>query len=261
LSERILKSSRVFLGSPLDINPASLVREMDNGIPDEIDGDGTDDPFDSEISREIYDSVIEKANSEAVRIIDEAKVIADKMISEAGEKVEDEMEKCREEGRRQGFEEGLREGKEEALRKHEELIKEAESIRDKANEDYANILKSAEEDIATLVMNVARKVINTELTTNRKIILNLVSEAMMRSSNRDSLVIKVSREDYDFVKENEESIKERVDGLGFLDIKTDPSLNTGSCIVETHYGCIDSSIETRMERLKTAFQEAIKTRG
>ena len=73
MSERILKSSRVFLGSPLDINPASLVREMDNGILDDIDGDGTDDPFDSEISREIYDSVIEKANSEAVRIIDEAK--------------------------------------------------------------------------------------------------------------------------------------------------------------------------------------------
>ena len=260
MSERILKSSRVFLGSPLDINPASLVREANNGILDDIDGDGTDDPFDSEISREIYDSVIEKANSEAVRIIDEAKVIADKMISEAGEKVEEEMEKCREEGRRQGFEEGLREGKEEALRKHEELIKEAESIRDKANEDYANILKSAEEDIAALVMNVARKVINTELTMNKKL-YQPGFEALMRSSNRDSLVIRVSREDYDFVKENEESIKERVDGLGFLDIKQDPSLNAGSCIVETHYGCIDSSIETRMERLKAAFLEAIKMRG
>jgi flagellar assembly protein FliH len=261
LSERILKSNRIFLGSPLDINPASLVRETNNGIPDGVDGDGTDNPFDPEIGREIYNSVIENANNEAVRIIDEAKVIADRMICEANEKAEEEMEKSREEGRRQGFEEGLREGKEEALRKHEELIKEAESIRDKANEDYANILKSAEEDIAALVMNVARKVINTELTMNKKIILNLVSEALMRSSNRDSLVIRVSREDYDFVKENEESIKERVDGLGFLDIKQDPSLNAGSCIVETHYGCIDSSIETRMERLKAAFLEAIKMRG
>jgi flagellar assembly protein FliH len=260
LSERILKSSQVLLGLPLEIKPVNYNSKTDNGIKDGNNVDKANDPLNSETAQEIFNSLIERANSEAVRIIDEAKAMASMIISEAGEKAEKEMEKHREAARAEGFEVGLREGKAEGKRKYEKLIKEAENIWKKANEEYANILRSAEDDMVALVMNIAKKVINTELTTNRKIILNLVSEALLRTANRDNLTIRVSREDYDFLKENEEYIKERVDSITYLDIKADSALDAGSCIVETNYGCIDSGVKTKMEKLKAVFLEVIRTR-
>lgn len=260
MSERILKSSQVLLGLPLEIKPVNYNSKTDNGIKDGNNVDKANDPLNSETAQEIFNSLIERANSEAVRIIDEAKAMASMIISEAGEKAEKEMEKHREAARAEGFEVGLREGKAEGKRKYEKLIKEAENIWKKANEEYANILRSAEDDMVALVMNIAKKVINTELTTNRKIILNLVSEALLRTANRDNLTIRVSREDYDFLKENEEYIKERVDSITYLDIKADSALDAGSCIVETNYGCIDSGVKTKMEKLKAVFLEVIRTR-
>lgn len=256
MSDRILKNKQVSLGLPFMVKALDYSGKESCGEQEKPEDENTEGIKNEETAREKYERIVEDANREAVRIIDEANAIADRLICEAKEKALEEREAAKEEGRNEGYEEG----KNNAIKEYESILNEASITRDDAVKEYSNILNSVEEDVVSLVMKITRKVIETEMKTNRKVILNLVSEAIKKTSNRDNLVIKVSRDDFSYVREKEDVIKEMVEGIGALETKEDPSLDAGSCVVETHYGCIDSGIETKMHKLKKVFHDVIKKR-
>jgi flagellar assembly protein FliH len=256
LSDRILKSQHVSLGSPIKVKAVnhnngetdSALEKMGSRNPREMAND--------EVAQQIYSYIIEDANREATRIINEAKAIADGIIHEAFEKAEKERELAKETGKKEGYEAGKKEAEEE----YRTLMEEAEKIKADAVNEYSRILESTEEDIVNLVLKTTKKVVGMELKINKEIVLKLVAEALAKCSNRDSLVVRVSRQDYEFAKDNEEEIKKAVEGIGYIELKADPSLTAGSCIVETNYGCVDSGIDTRMKMLEAAFRELLSNR-
>jgi flagellar assembly protein FliH len=48
-----------------------------------------------------------------------------------------------------------------------------------------------------------------------------------------------------------------VEGIGELNIKKDTSLKTGGCIVETAYGTVDASLQTKFKKIESAFRNVI----
>ena len=60
----------------------------------------------------------------------------------------------------------------------------------------------------------------------------------------DSILLRVSADDYDFVMENSERIKNMAGDIGELEIRKDQTLTKGSCIVDTGYGMVDGGLET-----------------
>jgi flagellar assembly protein FliH len=256
LSDRIFKSRHVSLGPPIEVKALNhLNDDTVVALGNTENGNGYETAND-EATRQVYSYIIEEANREAERIINEAKTIADSIMDEVFEKARKEKELAIEAGRKEGYESGKREAEEE----YRALLEEAENIRTEAEKEYSRVLQSAEEDIVNIVIKTAKKVVGMELDTNRKIIINLVAEALAKCSNRDSFIVRVSQQDYDYVKDNQEEIKKTIEGIGFIELKEDPSLEPGSCIVETNYGCIDSGIDTRMKILEDAFHEYLNNR-
>ena len=43
-----------------------------------------------------------------------------------------------------------------------------------------------------------------------------------------------------------------------IEIKRDPTLPTGSCIIDTESGSIDSSIQVQVEQIKKLFDDLLK---
>lgn len=294
MSSRVLKSNEVLLGIPLKIRAAAGFFDdevPDKGIaPADFDNNGSGNGNDSgngngngsgngsgigavaqkagdeggngaadkKTPDEIYAYIIDEANREAVRIMDEAKIIAERIVEEAREKAAEIEEEANGQGYAKGYEEGYEEGETKAKSEYQQLLDEAGQIREKAVEEYNNILESSREDIVNLVIKAAERVVASELCTSQEIVLNVVKEAIEKCSNRDGLILRVSKDDLEFVKENEVLIRGAVEGIGQLEIKEDLSLGKGSCVVESHFGYIDSSIKTRMQKLKAAFGEALK---
>ena len=106
-------------------------------------------------------------------------------------------------------------------------------------------------------LNIARKVLGAELETSREAILKIAGEAIDACLNKDQIILRVSVEDYDYVMENIEHIKNRAGDIGQIEIRKDQTLARGSCIVDTGYGMVDGGLETKMEMVEQAFREVM----
>jgi flagellar assembly protein FliH len=203
---------------------------------------------------ESEEDIIEKARVEAEIIIKEAKYEADRIVKEAERTAGENAKRIEEEAGMKGFEEAFTEVK----KQYEDLIEEAEYIREHARVEYNDVIASIESDAVNIILDVAKKVIGTEINSNRENILYLIKQAFEKCSNKENVILKVSPEDYEFVCDNKDRLLSMIEGIGELEIKKDSSLKVYGCIVETPLGSIDASLQTKLKKIEEAFRDIIK---
>lgn len=249
----VFKNNQVTYGNPFKINtPMDLYKfaETVSEPVDEEDDENEEDFLDSSLepeeilerAKKQYDSIIEKAQREAEEIIEQAKIDAAK-----------EADSISEEAWSKGYADGIEAAKEQ----NEAILAEAEQIRNSAAEEHDKILSELEKEIVELTMTVARKVVASELTTNREIIVKLVEEALATCSNKENAVVRVSAEDGKYLEENTEEFMSSIGGADDIQLKCDSSLSPGDCILETSFGSIDAGANTKINKIEEAFKDQV----
>jgi len=172
----------------------------------------------------------------------------------------------------QGHEEGYKKGKEEAEKKAAEMMKQMEDQHKKEMQALLNqtikklsyiidnistlrkeIISKADKDILEIALLVAKKVIKTEISQNKEILLNNIKEAIKNAIDKDHIVIKVNPNDYNFL----ENIKDLSDILEVKEIilQKEESISEGGCIVKTRYSEIDARIESQFKCIERKIKE------
>jgi len=258
LYNRVFKNYQINVGNPFQIkataesNTLKLVRSLQaEEEKEEIYKSSVD--IEETISEEYHDDLIAKAREEAERIMEGARLEAEELIREAQEELERLKVSVEEKAKAKGYEDGINEGR----KKYEKLIKEAEMIKEKAEADYIKAMDGIEADAVDIIIDIAKKVISTEIRSDRGYILNLYKEAVRKCTSKGNIVLRVSAEDYDIVESRKSEILSVVEGLDNLDIKKDLSLKEGSCLVETQFGSVDAGIQTKIEKIEKAFRQTL----
>lgn len=104
------------------------------------------------------------------------------------------------------------------------------------------IFRQSEHNMVDLVLRIARKVINREVTTQPDIALELVRQCVTRISGSPFIRVRVSPEDYGHIYEFKSSIPVNPDRIKSFTIESDPSIEAGGCIVETNSGSVDARL-------------------
>lgn len=121
-------------------------------------------------------------------------------------------------------------------------------------EDIANqrekILRDAEKIAVQLGLKVAEKIIRTEVSHQPNIVLSVVGDAIRRVADKSHVVIRVNLNDVDRVSGYRERLTSLVGGIGQIEIRPDPSISQGGCIVETSVEIIDARFEEQLSRLE-----------
>lgn len=203
--------------------------------------------------KETADDILENARKEAERIINEARINAEAILESAHEKVAEQAR----EAERAAKEEGYRHGEALARQHYQNLIAEAEELRQKAKEIYDNTISGLESEIVELIIQIAKKVVGTELSQNRDVILGLIRTALSAVSSAEIITICVCADDYDYVIENKDRVLEGVKGIRDFEIKKDNSLKKGECIIDTGFGTVDSSLETQLQAVENTLRELL----
>jgi len=248
LSRGIYKNYQVNIGIPFQI--CTPVASHAIKTADEEDARVVETETNLEVDP---NDIIAEAKEKADLIISEAKLNASRILKEAEEKANRKANEIFENARKAGFEEGYIEGK----KQYENLIKEAESIRERAKFEYKETLAGIEPDIINLSLEIASKVLTYEINTNKEGILHLVRHAIEKCTNREGITLKVSPDDYDTVCQNIEKLRAMIEDIGNLQVIRDLSLKSGNFFVETLYGCIDAGIETKLKKIEEAFKQVI----
>lgn len=174
-------------------------------------------------------------------------------FAEPAFKTQREVEKARGEAgriREEAREEGHREGREEAAARIEEAL----STLNQAVSERKKIIKDAESEVLRLALKVAEQIIRSEVSLHRDVCLNIVSEAISRVSDREQIIVRVNREDAEYLKRFKDRLAGMLDGVKSFSIIEDSNIEPGGCVIETNLGFIDARIATKLKSI----EEAIK---
>lgn len=251
MSNKVYKNYQVNLGMPFQVKPLTNYHNIRTINPlkleehEEIEAENN-----STINAE---EIINNAKIEAELIIQEAQYEANRILEITQAEADENKTRIFEEARNDGYDEGLRTAKLE----YEDLISEAQQIKDNANQEYKDILDGIESDAINLILDIAKNVIGTEISFNKEDILYLVKQAFEKCANKESVLLKTSAEDYDYIIANKTKLLSMIDNVGELKIKKDNSLKVGSCIIETPYGSIDAGIHTKIKKIEELFKQMV----
>lgn len=162
---------------------------------------------------------------------------------------------------------------EEAISIKEQAIKEGNKIGlQTAKDDVEKLLAAIEEffiykDVAIeklsthildISIEIAEKIIKTELEKDTQPLLNIINEAftsVSRGENR--IIIKVAPDDVAYVKNYVPELLSNAQFEAKIVVLAEESIELGGAIIETSNGVVDATIETQLGLIKEAFKTII----
>ncbi len=244
MSSNIYKNYQINLGIPFTVKSAVNFHTI-NTVNQNEDIE--------ERMEESPEDIIGCAKEEAELIIKEAHYETERIIKAAEARANEISAAIEEEARQKGLSDGL----EQARMQYEALINEAENIKESAKVEYNKVLAGMEADTVGVILEIARSVIGRELDLDNENVLYLVRQAFEKCINKEKLVLRVSMEDYDYVSDNRNKLLSMTSGIGELEIKGDPSLKRGACMVDTPFGSVDAGADTKMRKIEEGFRQAL----
>gem|GEM_PF-838086 len=177
-----------------------------------------------------------------------------KMRSDA-EKQAEELKALKEkEGYEAGFDrgyyEGLAKGKSEMDTKYSGVVSVLHSISKGALAEKQKIINAAEEDAVNLSIDIARKIVDRELSVSKDIIVNFVKEAVKAIEKKEKITIYTNPADLDLIKSHREDFMALTDINEVLHILPDDMLEPGECRLESENQIVDTDINYQFGEIK-----------
>lgn len=211
----------------------------------------------TERSREM----LEKARTEAESIVSAAVSEAERA---AAEMLESSKEKGYSEGHREGYEKGYADGHEEGYEKayretsesRRGIVEEANEIKRSYLEERSRTLESIEPEVVGLVKEVCEKVLNREME-REDYMVDLILKGISSLSEKDSLIVRVSKEDYQNVMDFKPEILSKGSLIEDIDVKLDSNLQKGDCVIESSQGNVNSSVSLQIEEMRKLLDDLL----
>lgn len=208
------------------------------------------------ILQEPSEEMLEKANVEAQRIIDQT-------LQEAESLKEGALRQGYQNGYNKGFDEGLIAGVRQAYEEHKEEMRyerqafliDVKAAMEKIDSQKQEIFESYKEDLKNLAISVAEKIINVSLKSSGKIIEKMIVSATEEIKGKQWARIYVSKEDADLMMEGDmnilEAVKSSSDHVRIIVRENEPQ---GTCIIEFPDQIIDASVKVQIENTKALLE-------
>lgn len=186
-------------------------------------------------------------------------VEVERMVEERLKEFEERFQAEKEEAYRSGFEDGKAEGLKEGQEHSRQEIDRFAGIVDDLSRQWRDLYRNTDLSIVDLSMAVSRKIVGSAVEHLEAPVLQAVQECLGYLEDKARVVLKVHPDDLAVVRRHRSDWLESLEGLEQLLIEGDEGISRGGCIVETPKGDVDAQIEERLERLRAALSDAIRT--
>lgn len=181
-------------------------------------------------------AIMAQAQTEAERIISEARLRALALEQEV---------------RDQGLQDVSAQAAAEASRLLEPLREKLVQTLEEVAHLQTSLMARVESDLLRLALEVAKKIVQREVTVDHEVALTLTRVALSRLHNRALATVRLHPEDYAYVNAH----SERLGSHSSIEIVADRSIGRGGCLVETEMGDVDARIEQQFAEIERGFFE------
>lgn len=107
------------------------------------------------------------------------------------------------------------------------------------------IAARAEVDLVEFALEIAKKIVNREVTIDREIAVALVRVSLKKLHDRSMAEVHLHPDDYQYVQMH----REKLEFKGALDLISDAAISPGGCLIHTETGDIDARIESQFDEI------------
>jgi len=146
----------------------------------------------------------------------------------------------------QGYAEGERIGKQMGEKMVETVVKRYDNSIVQFAESHKALVETIEEQTVRLALEIARKIVQRELTMDPDIIAALASVALKRVSNHQSITLRVSRQDFGRVRVAVANVNPAIT------VKDDATLERGDYVIDTAQTHLDGRVASQVDAIGRA---------
>jgi flagellar assembly protein FliH len=181
-----------------------------------------------------------------------AKLQSDALNDKIEEEALQQMKSVQEKAYKEAYELGLAEGREQALAENRHvLISKIESL-DKIlhalEEMKTRVTADHEAHIIRMIMGLAARIAMREIKTDPASILPVVLQIVADAQSDEMVTIRVAPEDFAFLEKAREKTGKQAEALRRVKFEVADGVASGGCFLESNYGSIDATVETRVQR-------------
>lgn len=174
-------------------------------------------------------------------------------------------------GHTEGFEKGYAEGRifaekelSEAKTKleeeYQEKLKALEGLLSKLRKTFSESILNLDQEVLAIVEKISEKFLFKALEEDKELILRVIREALKEVVEGAQIVIKVHPKEAEILEKIDlASLSEK--NFPKIEIKPDPGVSLGGCLLETSFGLVDATVERRWEEIFKALEEASSSEG
>lgn len=228
---------------------ASVLEALTGDYEAETDEDG------NPVSNVIKAAPSEEPAVDIEALVAERMAAAEQEIAAMKEAAMNEIDSLKaraiEEGQNMGYEEGLRRAAEE----NEAARAAIEAERANLSKERAEMIEAIEPQFVNVITDVYERAFNVRLKEEKKLVTELIHNAMLSVESCKNYLIHVSSEDHDYVVEHRDELRtSTMPEDANIDIVEDITMKTGDCMIETPGGIYDCGLGTQLGTLKNKLE-------
>lgn len=179
---------------------------------------------------------------------------------------------ARDDAHRQACDEGFRHGYEEgkamaaeAMRQAEEAMRtvtaEREGLAARIEAERMRMMEDLREDVARLAMDVARQVLQRELSARPEEVADLVRRMLHQAQDQEEITVLVHPAEAAALEAQREDLLAGLRATQRVEIVPDPGIEAGGAVLETLGGTWDARLSTRIEAVERELRGALGLDG
>jgi flagellar assembly protein FliH len=206
------------------------------------------------------EQIIIQAKEEAEQLRDQALLDIEAWWDERRQQDQETLEESRQNGYQIGLEEGAVTAQLQVNESYTGMIIEAQNILEQSYETNRKTILHAEMFLLELSCGIAEKIILQKLDQSSDWIIDIVKQALQRSSEKGTIAICVAPAQFAYIQSVREELTHSIDPQVELHIYPDASIKDAGCVIKTSFGTIDARVETQLTEIKQALLD-IARRG
>ena len=127
-----------------------------------------------------------------------------------------------------------------------------------AKESCRSYVENAENEIASIAMKIADRVLPQHFIDVPQIILPLVRKALLKVRDQSEIHIRVAPANYVLVLMARSEYQGLLEGQALLEVHSDETLSQGDVVIETPNGNVDARLSTQLGMIRKSIQDVMK---
>ncbi len=150
-----------------------------------------------------------------------------------------------------GFAQGEKAGMELGEKKFDSILKGFAETLEGVRKIKEEVYRNSEQEMVELVLAISRKIIQKEVSADRKIILDIVKSALKYVADQEEIRVRLNPSDLEFASQYKGEI---LDGIEKATFESDVEVLRGDAVIESNYGIIDCGIEKHLQEVEEALR-------